>query len=269
MLREKRIGIIGVGNMGEAILRGLQDRGVAEGVVVSEIRPDRSDYIARTYRVEAIPDNQQLTSQVQIVILAVKPQEMEGVLREMSPALDSSKILISIVAGASTAAISSILQKDLRLIRAMPNIAALVLESATALSPGGDASAEDLEVAQAIFEALGTTVVLPEALMDAVTGMSASGPAYVSLFIEALADGGVRMGLPRRDALELAIQTVLGTAKFLLEQGEHPVKLKERVASPGGTTMAGIATLEASGFRGALIEAVTSATQRSKELAKM
>ena len=269
MLSGKRIGIIGVGNMGEAVLRGLQNKGLAEGVAVSDIRPDRRDYIQNTYGVEVVPDNRQLTSQVQILILAVKPQDVRGVLGEISPALDSAKILISIAAGVSLGGIASMLGRNLRLIRAMPNIAALVLESATALCQGKEASGEDLEVAQEIFGALGRTVLLPESLMDAVTGMSASGPAYVSLFIEALADGGVRMGLPRREALELCIQTVLGTAQLLLEQGLHPGELKDRVASPGGTTMAGIASLEARGMRGALIEAVVSATQRSKELAKM
>ncbi|OGP53892.1 MAG: pyrroline-5-carboxylate reductase [Deltaproteobacteria bacterium RBG_13_52_11] len=268
-MQKKKIGIIGVGNMGEAILRGLHQKGMAKGIVVSEIRPDRGDYIKKNYGVEAIPDNQKLASQVQIIILAVKPQELKGVLQAIAPALDASTLLISIAAGASLGAIASILAKDVRLVRAMPNIAALALESATALSPGGGASAEDMEVAQEIFNAMGKTVVIPEALMDAVTGMSGSGPAYVCLFIEALADGGVRMGLPRKDALEMAIQTVLGTARLLSEQGEHPAHLKDRVASPGGTTIAGIASLEAKGFRGAVMEAVAAATQRSKELAKI
>jgi pyrroline-5-carboxylate reductase len=206
---------------------------------------------------------------VQVIILAVKPQELKGVLQEIAPALDSATLLISIAAGASLGAIASVLAKDVRLVRAMPNIAALALESATALSPGSEVSAEDMEIAQEIFNALGRTVIIPESLMDAVTGMSGSGPAYVSLFIEALADGGVRMGLPRKDALEMAIQTVLGTARLPSEHGEHPAHLKDRVASPGGTTIAGIAALEAKGFRGAVMEAVAAATQRSKELAKI
>ena len=269
MLRGKRIGIIGVGNMGEAIVRGLQKKGFSEGIAASDVRPDRRDSIKKTYGLEVFSDSKQLASQVDIVIVAVKPQDLRGVLEEISSALDPSKILISIVAGASLATISSILGQNLRLIRAMPNIAALVLESATALSQGGEASAEDMEVSQEIFDALGRTVILPETLMDAVTGMSGSGPAYVCLIIEALADGGVRMGLPRREALELATQTVLGTSRLLLEQGIHPGELKDKVASPGGTTIAGIASLEARGVRGAMIEAVISATQRSKELSKI
>jgi len=268
-MQKKKIGIIGAGNMGEAILRGLHQKGMAKGIVVSELRPDRREYIKKNYGVETLSDNRQLASQVRVVILAVKPQELKGVLQEIAPALDSTTLLISIAAGASLGAIASILAKDVRLIRVMPNIAALALESATALSPGAEVSAADLEQAREIFNAMGKTVIVSESLMDAVTGMSGSGPAYVSLFIEALADGGVRMGLPRKDALEMAIQTVLGTARLLTEQGEHPAHLKDRVASPGGTTIAGIAALEAKGFRGAVMEAVAAATQRSKELAKL
>jgi pyrroline-5-carboxylate reductase len=268
-MQKKKIGIIGCGNMGEAILRGLHQKGMAKGIVVSEVRSDRREYIKKNYGVEAIQDNRALASQVQVIILAVKPQELKGVLQEIAPALEPSTLLISIAAGASLGAIAAILAKDVRLIRVMPNIAALALESATALSPGAEVSAADLEQAREIFNAMGRTVIVSESLMDAVTGMSGSGPAYVSLFIEALADGGVRMGLPRKDALEMAIQTVLGTARLLTEQGEHPAHLKDRVASPGGTTIAGIAALEAKGFRGAVMEAVAAATQRSKELAKL
>jgi pyrroline-5-carboxylate reductase len=267
-MHNKKIGIIGVGNMGEAILRGLSHQGIT-GIVVSESRAERCAYIKKTYEVAAAADNRELASQVKVIILAVKPQELKGVLQEIAPVLDSSTLLISIAAGASLGGIAAILKKEVRLVRAMPNIAALMLESATALSPGGGASAEDIEAAQEIFNALGKTVVIPETLMDAVTGMSGSGPAYVCLFIEALADGGVRVGLPRKDALEMAIQTVLGTARLLAEQGEQPAHLKDRVASPGGTTIAGIAELEARGFRGAVTEAVAAATRRSKELAKI
>jgi pyrroline-5-carboxylate reductase len=266
---KKKIGIIGCGNMGEAILRGLHHKGMTKNIVVSEARPERRGFIKKTYGVEVEQDTKKLASEVQVIILAVKPQELRGVLQEIAPALDSSTLIISIAAGASLGTIASILDKGARLVRAMPNIAALALESATALAKGGEATEDDLEVAQEIFDALGRTVVIPEALMDAVTGMSGSGPAYVCLFIEALADGGVRMGLPRKAALEMAIQTVLGTARLLSEQGEHPANLKDRVSSPGGTTIAGIASLEAKGFRGAVIEAVASATQRSKELAKV
>jgi pyrroline-5-carboxylate reductase len=267
-MHNKKIGIIGVGNMGEAILRGLSHKGITE-IVVSEKRSERREYIKKAYMVTAAVGNRELASQADVIIFAIKPQELKGVLQEIASVLESSTLLISIVAGASLAAIAAILGREVRLIRAMPNIAALILESATALAAGGGATAADIEVAETIFNALGRTVVIPETLMDAVTGMSGSGPAYVCLFIEALADGGVRMGLARKDALALAIQTVLGTARLLAEQGEHPAHLKDRVASPGGTTIAGIAELEAKGFRGAVMEAVASATRRSKELAKI
>jgi pyrroline-5-carboxylate reductase len=268
-MQDKKIGIIGVGNMGEAILRGLHQKETARGIVISEARPERKDFIKTTYGVELAPDNKKLASQAQVIILAVKPPDLKGVLEEIAPVLDSSKLLISVVAGASLGAITAILDKDVRLVRAMPNICALALESATALAPGAGTTTDDREIAQKIFDALGKTMIVAEPLMDAVTGMSGSGPAYACLFIEALADGGVRMGLPRKDALEMAIQTVLGTARLLSEQGEHPARLKDRVASPGGTTIAGIAALEAKGFRGAVMEAVAAATQRSKELAKI
>jgi pyrroline-5-carboxylate reductase len=268
-MENKKIGIIGCGHMGEALLRGLHQKGMTKGVIVSELRADKREYIKKNYGVEAIEDNCAVASKAQVIILAVKPQELKGVLQEIAPALDSEALLISIAAGATLGAIASILAKEVRLIRAMPNIAALALASATALSPGAGVAAADLDIAREIFNAMGMTVIIPEPLMDAVTGMSGSGPAYVSLFIEALADGGVRMGLPKKEALELAIQTVLGTVRLLIEQGEHPAHLKDKVASPGGTTIAGIAALEAKGFRGAVMEAVAAATQRSKELAKL
>ena len=268
-MENKKIGIIGCGHMGEAILRGLHQKGMTKGVIVGELRADRREHVKKNYGVEAIEDNCAVASKAQVIILAVKPQELKGVLQEIAPALDSEALLISIAAGATLGAIASILAKEVRLIRAMPNIAALALASATALSPGAGVVAADLDIARQIFNAMGMTVIIPEPLMDAVTGMSGSGPAYVSLFIEALADGGVRMGLPKKDALELAIQTVLGTVRLLIEQGEHPAHLKDKVASPGGTTIAGIAALEAKGFREAVMEAVAAATQRSKELAKL
>lgn len=264
----KKLGIIGAGNMGEAILRGLHQKGLTEGILVSELCPAHRKHVASAYGVKVVEDNKGLASEAEVIVIAVKPQEIASVLEEISPYLRQETIIISIAAGVSLGTIASILGSKARLIRVMPNIAALALESATALARGENATDEDLRVAQEIFSNMGKTVVIPEYLMDAVTGMSGSGPAYVALFIEALADGGVRMGLPRKEALDLAIQTVLGTAKLLADTGEHPANLKDMVASPGGTTIAGIAALEARGFRGMVIEAVAAATQRAKELAK-
>jgi len=265
MIEGSIIGIIGVGNMGEAILRGLYTKEIG-GIIISEKKDSRREYIQRTYNVDAASDNLELASRADIIVLAVKPQDAKVVLEELCPQMDESKLLISLAAGITIEHACSFLGTEARLIRAMPNMAAIVLESATVLTRGGNASEKDMDTARELFDSLGKTVVLPEGLMDAVTGLSGSGPAYVALFVEALADGGVRMGLPRQEALELAAQTVLGTARLLLETGEHPAVLKDRVASPGGTTIAALSVLEHMGFRGAVIEAVMASAARAREL---
>ncbi len=202
------------------------------------------------------------------MILAVKPQIIASVLREIAPVLTRRKLLISLAAGVSTAALRGHLAKDARLIRVMPNTPALVLEGVTAIARADGLEAEDLEIASEIFSAVGRVVVLEEDLMDAVTGLSGSGPAYIALVIESLADGGVKMGLDRVTAMTLATQTVLGSAKLLLETGLHPGALKDMVSSPGGTSIAGIAALEEGGVRTTFIKAVERATQRSRELGR-
>jgi pyrroline-5-carboxylate reductase len=268
MLQGKKIGIIGAGHMGEAILRGLVGEDVSD-VLVCDVKSERRDHIETTYNVQTVGDSSAVVETCDIIVLAVKPQDAKPVLEGVCPFVDRSKLLISIVAGISVGAICSFLGANMRLIRAMPNIAAMVQESATALVRGADATEEDLETARAIFDALGSTVVVSEELMDAVTGLSGSGPAYVSMFIEALADGGVKLGLTRKDALTLAVQTVLGTAKLLLKTGLHPGMLKDRVASPGGTTISGIGALEDRGFRGTVIDAVVAAAERAEELSSL
>lgn len=265
MIEGNIIGIIGVGNMGEAILRGLHKKKIG-GIIISEKNDVRRDYIQRMYQVDSASDNLELAARADIIILAVKPQDAKVVLEELCPRMDESKLLISLAAGITIQHVCSFLGTEARLIRAMPNMAAIVLESATALTRGGSASEQDVDTARELFDSLGRTVVLQEALMDAVTGLSGSGPAYVALFVEALADGGVRMGLPRQEALDLAAQTVLGTARLLLETGEHPAVLKDRVASPGGTTIAALSVLEHQGFRGTVIEAVIASAERAREL---
>jgi pyrroline-5-carboxylate reductase len=201
-----------------------------------------------------------------IVILAVKPQIMDAVATEIAPAVTRGKLLISIAAGVATDKIRARLPRDARLIRVMPNTPALVLEGATAIAKADGLEPGDLDVAREIFGAVGRVVVLGEEMIDAVTGLSGSGPAYVAIVIESLADGGVRMGLDRATAMILATQTVLGAAKLLLETGLHPGALKDMVSSPGGTTIAGIAALEEGGLRTTFIKAVERATQRSREL---
>jgi pyrroline-5-carboxylate reductase len=202
-----------------------------------------------------------------IVIFSVKPQIMEATLTETAAKLNMSKLVISIAAGVPLAAMEACISKDLRLIRVMPNIAAAVKESASAIAAGGHATKEDVQLALEIFNSIGKSIFLKENyLMDAVTGLSGSGPAYIFLIVDALADAGVKMGLSRQDSLFLAAQTILGAAKLLIETKEHPGQLKDKVTSPGGTAIAGLATLEGGGLRTTLIDAVEAATRRSKEL---
>ncbi|MCP4673237.1 MAG: pyrroline-5-carboxylate reductase, partial [Desulfobacula sp.] len=220
--------------------------------------------------VSTTTDNIEVAQKSDIVIYATKPQILGSVLKETSSALDKSKLIISIAAGVPLAAIAAGLQKELRLIRVMPNICAFVKESATAIAAGEFVLKDDVTLARAIFDSVGKTVFIQEnILMDAFTGLSGSGPAYIFTIVDAMADAGVKMGLSRKDSLFLSTQTVLGAAKLLLESKEHPGQLKDRVASPGGTAIAGIHTLEQGGLRTTMINAVESATNRSKELGEM
>jgi pyrroline-5-carboxylate reductase len=267
-LKGKKIGFIGAGNMGEALIRGLVNANVVppEAIWASDIRLERLKDLDRTYGIQLAPNNGEAARQADVVIVAVKPQVMTPVLSEIAPAMTKKKLIISIAAGVSTARIRAVLGKEVRLIRVMPNTPALVLEGATAIAKAEGLEPGDLEVAGDIFSAVGRVVILEEDLMDAVTGLSGSGPAYVALVIESLADGGVKMGLDRITAMTLATQTVLGAAKLLLETGMHPGALKDMVSSPGGTSITGIAALEEGGIRTAFITAVERAAQRSKEL---
>src|SRR5262245_20743995 len=267
-LKGRTIGFVGSGNMGEALIRGLVVANVvpAKAVWASDVRADRLEELDRKYGIQRALSNVELVGQVDVVILAVKPQIMAAVLREIAPAVSKKKLLISLAAGVSTARIRSGLAREARLIRVMPNTPALVLDGATAIAKAEGLEPDDLTTASEIFSAVGRVVVLEEELMDAVTGLSGSGPAYVALVIESLADGGVKMGLDRITAMTLATQTVLGAAKLLLETGMHPGALKDMVSSPGGTSIAGISALEEGGVRTTFIKAVERATQRSKEL---
>ena len=244
----------------------------AKGIVVGSVltverKTVRNDKETTTTNMLVLAsDNGELVRQVDVVILAVKPQIMTAVLREIAPALTRQKLVISLAAGVSTARIRAALGREVRLIRVMPNTPALVLEGATAIARAEGLEPDDLDTASEIFSAVGRVVVLEEDLMDAVTGLSGSGPAYVALVLESLADGGVKMGLDRITAMTLATQTVLGAAKLVLETGMHPGALKDMVSSPGGTSIAGISALEEGGIRTTFIKAVERATQRSREL---
>ncbi len=269
-VKGKRVGFVGAGNMGEALIKGLVKSNLvpADAIVIADSRAARAQQIAQQYGVRAAADNTALVRGADVVILAVKPQIMAPVLREIMPALTNRPLLVSIAAGVSTATIQAVLGKYPRLIRVMPNTPALVLEGATAIARSEELEADDLETAQEIFTAVGRVVVLEEELMDAVTGLSGSGPAYVAIVIESLADGGVKMGLDRVTAMTLATQTVLGAARLIAETGVHPGALKDMVSSPGGTTIAGIAALEEGGIRTTFIRAVERATLRSRELGR-
>jgi pyrroline-5-carboxylate reductase len=272
MLHDKKIGFIGSGNMGEALISGLVLSKAAspENIICSDIAEDLLEEIKTKYKISTTTDNIEVAEKSEIVIYATKPQILGSVLKETAPALDQSKLIISIAAGVPLAAIAVGLQKKLRLIRVMPNICAFVKESATAIAAGEYASKEDVALARAIFDSVGITVFIQEnILMDAFTGLSGSGPAYIFTIVDAMADAGVKMGLSRKDSLLLSTQTILGSAKLLLESKEHPGQLKDRVASPGGTAIAGIHTLEQGGLRTTLMNAVESASKRSKELGEM
>jgi pyrroline-5-carboxylate reductase len=266
----KRVGFVGGGNIGEALIRGLGKTGVlpAAALAVSDVRRERLEELGRLYGVEGLTDNSLLVRGADVVILAVKPQILRDVLHEIAPATPG-KLLISVAAGISTLEIRRHLPPGTRLIRVMPNTPALVLEGATAIARSAGLEPGDLDAAREIFGAVGRVVVLDEEMMDAVTGLSGSGPAYIAVVVEALADGGVKVGLDRKTAMTLATQTVLGAARLLIETGMHPGQLKDMVSSPGGTTISGIHTIESGGLRRTLMDAVERATQRSRELGRV
>lgn len=264
---DKTISFIGAGNMAEAMIRGLLKGDVfaPDKITASGPLEDRSNELRDQYRIKATTNNRE-AARAQIVVLSVKPQILSRVLDEISSEVDSDSLVISIAAGVPVAAIQSRLAPGTRVVRAMPNTPALVDAAATAIARGEHARDTDLADAKRIFDSIGITVILDESQLDAVTGLSGSGPAYVFLILEALSDAGVKVGLSRRTAQLLAAQTLLGSAKLLLETNEHPGRLKDMVTSPGGTAITGLHTLEAGGVRTTLINAVEAATVRSREL---
>jgi pyrroline-5-carboxylate reductase len=269
MLDNKTIGFIGAGNMAETLIGGLinSNQSKPEKIICSDVRKSRLIELEKQFGVQTTTDNIAVVKASEIIIYAVKPQIIAEVFKETAETLDMSKLIISIAAGVPMVAIESLLHKDLRLIRSMPNVCVAVNEGATAIAAGAHAKTEDIDMAMAIFNSVGRCIFLKENhLLDAVTGLSGSGPAYIFLIVDALADAGVKMGLSREDARELSSQTVLGAAKMLLETNIHPGQLKDMVTSPGGTAIAGLHTLEKGGIRTTLINGVEAATLRSKEL---
>jgi pyrroline-5-carboxylate reductase len=262
------IGFLGAGNMAGALILGLIEAGVVKpsSIVASDVREDRLAQLAADHGIRVTLDNRALVRESRILVVAVKPQVVDKVLAGIGRDVRKNTLVVSIAAGVPISAIEARLPKGARVVRSMPNVAALALAGATAIAAGTHATDHDMEAAKALFDAVGRTVILDESLLDAVTGLSGSGPAYVMLIIEALADGGVKVGLHRDTALLLAAQTVFGSTKLLLDTGDHPGRLKDMVTSPGGTAIAGLHTLESGALRKTLIDAVETATLRSAEL---
>jgi len=267
-MKTKTLGFIGAGNMAAALVKGLLHAKVVppEGIIVSDVKPERLAQLKEEHGIRTTQDNHELVKASDVIVLSVKPQVIDKVLGLVGADVKSTQLVISVAAGVPVSAIEGRLPDGTHVVRTMPNTPATVQAGATAIAPGTHATEEDLEVARALFSAVGRVVTLDESLLDAVTGLSGSGPAYVMLMIEALADGGVKVGLHRDTALLLAAQTVYGSAKLLLETGEHPGRLKDMVTSPGGTAIAGLHTLESGGLRRTLIDAVETATNRSAQL---
>jgi pyrroline-5-carboxylate reductase len=266
----RAVGVIGAGNMAEALIRGLVRGGhvAADRVIASGPRRERLDELKAAYGIGTTLDNREVARAADLCVLSTKPQILDKVLREVGDQLRPGTLVISICAGVDTETIEAAVGEGVRVVRAMPNTPALVGAGATAISAGKRAGEADLAAARAVFDAVGITVVLDESHLDAVTGLSGSGPAYIFLILEALADAGVKVGLSRRNAQRLAAQTVMGSAKLLLETDEHPGKLKDMVTSPGGTAIAGLHTLEEGGLRTTLMNAVETATKRARELGR-
>lgn len=266
----KKIVIIGVGNMGAALLKGMLRRpwARAENFTVTDIDSSKLKSLSKEVAVRTTTDNKKAVGGADIVILAVKPQIIDIVLEEMKNELKTNQIIISIAAGVTTDYIQECIGKEMPIIRAMPNIAALVDASATAISSGKHADKKHIKLAREILESVGTVVEVRETLMDSVTGLSGTGPMYVFLLVEGLSDAGVKVGLSRDISNALSVQTVLGSAKIMRETGWHPARLKDLVTSPGGTAISALHSLEKSGMKAMLIDAVETATKRSAELGK-
>ncbi len=262
------LGFVGGGQMAEALIKGLLSREFLKPgrITASDLSEDRRNHLKEAFGINTTSENKEAVKGSEIIILAVKPQVMSIVLEDIGPVVSSNHLVVSIVAGITTHSLEKRLPEGARVVRVMPNTPALVQAGASALCKGTAAGQGDLDIVRQILVAVGKAVVVPEALMDAVTGLSGSGPAYVFTFIEGLIDAGVREGLPRTVARELVVQTVLGAALMCRNAGKHTAELTAMVTSPGGTTAAGLHVLERAALRGILSDAVRAATERSGEL---
>ncbi len=261
------VGFIGGGNMAEAIIKGLLASGVnPDNIMVAELVPSRRDFLQQEYAIQVTADAAAVVNAHTHVVLAVKPQAVDNTLRPVAECFSPSHCLISVLAGTSTARLEGLLDVQVRIIRAMPNTPALIGAGAAGICRGRHATAEDEAFALQLFGAVGCVEVVTEAMLDAVTGVSGSGPAYVYMLIEAMAEGGVVEGLTREAALSLAANTVAGAAQMVAQGQGHPAILREKVCSPGGTTARAVHTLERGNFRATVMDAVGAATARAREL---
>jgi len=267
-LNTEKLGFIGVGNMGEALLRGIIGSGLMppDDILASDTDSKKLGELVDELGITAVEGNCELVKSASVVLFALKPNVIEKVLLEVSPHFNPPKWCISIAAGIKTDVIENILPPETPVVRVMPNTPAMVSAGMAAICPGQHASEEHTQKTQQIFQAVGKAITVQEKLMDAVTALSGSGPAFVFLVIESLTDAGVQLGLSHADAAIMAAQTVFGAGKMVVDTGEHPAVLKNKVTSPGGTTAAGLYQLEHNGARAAIIDAVVAAATRSKQL---
>lgn len=268
LLRGKTLAVLGAGRLGETLIRGLLDAGAVEPaqVIATAGHAARVQAVQAAHGVRGAGTNAEAVRDADVVLLAVKPQTVPGVLEEIAPVMTERQLLISVAASVGLAQLQQPFARAVPVIRAMPNTPALLKQGMTGIAPGTHASREHLDLAERIFGAVGRTRVLDEKHMDAVTGLSACGPAFIYIVIESLAEAGVKVGLPRDVATELAAQTVLGAGAMVLGTGEHPAKLKDLVTTPAGCTIDGILELEEGGLRVTLIKAVVRSTERAREL---
>lgn len=269
-MMNKTIGFIGGGNMASAIIGGMIDsRLCTKKQIIATARTQKTlDRLSNAYGIQVTLDNQKAARESDILFLAVKPYLYPDIIKEIRDEIDASKIIIAIAAGISHAKLNQYFGRSLKIVRAMPNTPAMVLEAMSALTPNEFVTADEMQTITEIFESFGKAEIVPESLMDAVTGVSGSAPAYVYLFIEAMADAAVADGMPRTQAYKFAAQAVYGAAKMVLETGRHPGELKDAVCSPGGTTIAAVAKLEEKGLRDAVISAQRCCVAKSKDMGK-
>lgn len=264
----KVIGFIGSGNMGEAMIGGIIKSQLipSSDIIVSDLDKKKLENMANSYHIQTTVDSKEVADKADIIVLAVKPNVYDIVLYTIKDSIKKDKLIVSIAAGKSIESIEAILGNEVKIVRTMPNTPALVGEGMAAICGNKNVTSDEVNEVKAIFESFGKAEVLPEYLIDSVIGISGSSPAYVFMFIEAIADAGVIGGMPRDKAYKFAAQAVLGSAKMVLETGKHPGELKDMVCSPAGTTIEAVATLETEGFRGAIIKAVGDCIRKSKEM---